>query len=239
MRITLLGGDTLRTACYFTALSRLEHVSLDVILYGPPQGPERENVPEVVFAGLHRAERKLVDGPWLRPRKAIAQSQFLRLGDSSLVGDAETIDAMERINPEVTVFSGLPAELVPATLTDRFQMLHAHPGRLPRFRGSTTIYWSLLEDQTPACSVIILNSKIDQGPIVTIRDFALPKLSHAAIDKYFDPMIRASTLVTALKEGGHRNDLATNDASLGRDYFVIHPVLKALALRSGQWSREQ
>lgn len=138
----------------------------------------------------------------------------------------------------MTVFSGLPVEQVPAALTDRYHMLHAHPGRLPGLMGTTTIYWSLLEDQKSACSAILLNSEIDQGPIVTIRDFALPKPSHAAIDKYFDPMNRASTLVTDLKEGGHRNDLVTNDASLGRDYFVIHPVLKTLALRSGQWSRE-
>lgn len=238
MRVTLVGGDTLRTACYFTALSRRPELKVEVILYGPLQPRDIESIPESIFSELDSVDREFVTGPWLRPRRSRSRSRCLELTESSSIGAADTIAAIELVDPEIIVYSGLPAELVPATVTDRFHVLHAHPGRLPRFRGSTTIYWSLLEDQRPACTVIRLNSRIDQGPILTSRDFDLPQLDAGQIDKYFDPMIRAATLVTALQQHQTGSELTYNDTAQGRDYFVIHPVLKALALGVHNRSRQ-
>ena len=68
----------------------------------------------------------------------------------------------------------------------------------PQYRGSTTLYYSLLEQNKVAASAIIINEGIDTGDIICIKEFDFnfdPKL----IDLIFDPLLRAVVLIYALK----------------------------------------
>ena len=97
------------------------------------------------------------------------------------------------------------------------------------FRGSTTIYWALLQETRPTCSVILLDDYIDQGFIIHDKVCLMPT-SLSDLDGIYDAGVRAEALQEALMM------LANNDLQLreqtesGKDYYVIHPVLKNLVL---------
>ena len=49
--------------------------------------------------------------------------------------------------------------------------MHVHSGKLPEYRGSTTLYYSLLEKNKVAASAIMINEGIDTGDIVYFKEF--------------------------------------------------------------------
>ena len=110
------------------------------------------------------------------------------------------------------------------------KFLHIHAGKLPHYRGSTTIYYSILEANRVAATAIFLNEGIDTGDIICLKEYKLnfdPKL----IDLVFDPLLRADVLVAAIKLLFNKQDFTKKqNISCGEDYFIIHPVLKHLAI---------
>lgn len=77
-------------------------------------------------------------------------------------------------------------------------MIHCHSGKLPNYRGSTTIFYSLINKGTIACSVFKMDKKIDMGKLYYIKNFKRPKNLYKIFNK-FDDYIRASTIVSFLK----------------------------------------
>jgi len=115
-------------------------------------------------------------------------------------------------------------------LSLRKKYIHVHSGKLPQYRGSTTLYYSLLEQNKVAASAIIINEGIDTGDIICIKEFDFnfdPKL----IDLIFDPLLRAVVLIYALKHLSkkYKKSMLQN-ISDGEDYFIIHPLLKHVAI---------
>ena len=108
--------------------------------------------------------------------------------------------------------------------------IHVHCGKLPYYRGSTTIYYSLLETNKVAASAIIINEGIDTGDIICFKEFDFdfdPQL----IDLIFDPLLRAVVLIFALKylSKNYKKPVLQNESD-GEDYFIIHPLLKHLVI---------
>ena len=46
------------------------------------------------------------------------------------------------------------------------EFLNAHMGNVPRYRGMNVIEWAVLEDTKPKVSVMVMNSKIDDGDVI-------------------------------------------------------------------------
>ena len=78
------------------------------------------------------------------------------------------------------------------------KFLHVHPGLLPKFRGSTTIYYSYLLESKIGCSVIILEGGIDEGSIVYEKEYKILD-KEIDFDYLLDPLVRAKTLVEFFK----------------------------------------
>ena len=133
----------------------------------------------------------------------------------------------------LTVFSGFGGEIVTAdTLDAGAPLLHVHSGWLPDYRGSTTIYYSILADRTCGVSAILLGEDIDTGPLVARRRYPLPSPG-LDIDYVYDSAIRADLLadvVTAWQANGGRFADLDRQPCDGTTYYIIHPVLKRLAL---------
>lgn len=111
------------------------------------------------------------------------------------------------------------------------RFLHVHPGIVPYFRGSTTIYYSLLMENQCGATALFLNEKIDGGPVLGTKSFP-PPTDRTTIDLYYDPWIRAQLLVELLREyqlTGCFQEKPQNTGD-GETYFIIHPVLKHLAI---------
>ncbi|MBM3505705.1 MAG: hypothetical protein FJX65_17795 [Alphaproteobacteria bacterium] len=147
------------------------------------------------------------------------------------INHPSTIAALERSGPRVLVYSGLPKVLLrPPVLATGIRFLHVHGGYVPHYRGATAFYFGLLTEGKLGQSAIWLDAGVDTGPLLMRRWYDVtPGLS---VDQVLDPVTRADLLATVLRhfaDTGHFP--AAEDSAEGEKFFIIHPVLKHLALR--------
>ena len=109
--------------------------------------------------------------------------------------------------------------------------IHVHAGILPEYRGSTTVYYSYLQDRMFGATAIFLSEGIDEGEIIVCDTFAVPKEA-VDIDYIYEPYMRSRVLIKAIKK--YLSDGAfisgRQNADGAETYFIIHPVLKHIAM---------
>lgn len=152
---------------------------------------------------------------------------------SESVNSPEIIQTLHDISPKLVVYSGYGGEIVSSELLGlNAPFLHIHGGWLPYYRGSTTIYYSILRERNCSASAILLSNEIDTGPVIARESYPVPPAG-VDVDYVYDSAIRADLLVKVLgdytNQGGWRT-LSPQVTEEGRDYYVIHPVLKHLAM---------
>ncbi len=108
-------------------------------------------------------------------------------------------------------------------------LIHCHSGKLPKFKGSTTIYYSILQNKKIFCSTLILNQKIDNGVILFYKEYPLPK-KITNIDNKYDDEIRAKNLVYALKNI-KKLRRKKNPHKKYLPYYVMHPILRSIVFK--------
>ena len=143
------------------------------------------------------------------------------------INDPEVIAAVRDLPGQDVVYSGPGGAILGHDLLacgKRF--LHAHPGTVPMYRGSTTIYYSMLVEKKIGVSVFVMNENIDGGDLLLQREF--PVVPGADYDYVVDPCVRAVTLLETLQT----QPVPHPQPSGGTNYYVIHPVLKHLAVLS-------
>lgn len=149
------------------------------------------------------------------------------------VNDAEVVARIRALQPACVIYSGFGGQIVgTAALGLGVPFLHSHSGWLPRYRGSTTIYFSMLEARECAASVLVLATEIDAGPVLARRRYPLPP-GGTDVDRVYDAAIRADLLCSVLAETQRLGALPPalrTEHETAQTYFVIHPVLKHVAL---------
>ena len=128
-------------------------------------------------------------------------------------------------NKGINIVSTYPGEIVRNKDILKFQFLHCHPGNLPKFRGSTIIYYTILLKNKICVSLFKIQKEIDSGEIVFKKFFDYPK-KIIDIEKNFDHQIRAKTLISYLKQRKKIKFKKSKKKYL--PYYIIHPVLRAL-----------
>jgi len=122
------------------------------------------------------------------------------------------------------------------------RILHIHPGVVPDVKGSDGLLWSLTVRGCPGASCFFMNSGIDTGDIIAVKEFPTPSfnLSMQSIDwdifynamlYAYDPHLRASLLLDVLQENQDRSDLKTipshsQEPGSGRTFFTMHQKIK-------------
>lgn len=147
---------------------------------------------------------------------------------------SELRQALEDINPEVVIYSGYGGQLVPADLCTQWDFLHVHAGWLPEYRGSTTIYYSWLNEGFCGASAILLEPTIDSGPVLMRKKYAVPGLG-VDPDYVFDNAIRANLLADVLahyQENESWPQRIVQEEVDATTYYKIHPVLKNIIARN-------
>lgn len=142
------------------------------------------------------------------------------------------IDAVAELDQEMLVYSGPGGVILDGDLlTAGPRFLHVHAGKLPDYRGSTTVYYSLLAEDTCGATAFLMNENIDEGPIVARESYPPPE-DPETLDLYYDPWIRARLLVKVLSLYRDEGDLPETPQrpDEGETYFIVHPVLKHLAV---------
>ncbi len=153
--------------------------------------------------------------------------------EAESVNDPNILAAVENADPALVIYSGYGGQLVsPELLSLGPPFLHAHSGWLPEYRGSTTVYYSLLAGEGCGVSVIGMVPAIDQGPIMARRRYPAPPVG-VDIDYFYDSAIRADLMadvVGAWQQDGRPAPIEADGEAA--DYYVVHPLLKHLALLS-------
>ena len=112
-------------------------------------------------------------------------------------------------------------------LLTKKNLIHFHPGRLPLFRGATSIYYSLLRKREICCSTIIMSSKIDGGNVLFCKKFPFPK-KLKDIDRKYDIEIRKICLEHLIKNFNKLRSKPQKSIKI-LHYYLAHPVIRKLA----------
>lgn len=151
------------------------------------------------------------------------------------VNSDECVNYISEAKPSAIIYSGVGGQIVSErTLASAPKFLHMHSGWLPQYRGSTTLYYALLKKELPGVTALFLDRTIDTGPVVAQRHYPMPP-SDIDVDRVYDSAIRADLLVGVLRNyinTGEFVSLFNQHAEEGDTYYVIHPVLKHLAILS-------
>lgn len=160
-----------------------------------------------------------------------AQIQYIAI-ETRDINSMEMEECILHLNQKYIIYSGYGGYILKKHLFETGkQFIHIHAGILPKYRGSTTVYYSLLQEGTIGATAIFLNEGIDEGSIITKETFPMPE-EEVDFDYIFDPHIRASVLLKVidlyLENGALESEM--QKASLSETYYIIHPVLKHLAI---------
>lgn len=227
-KVVLLLAGTARSSAYAQALGVAGIVPDGVILYGGSQVKSvstRELNPEP-FPGIFFPD-VLVD------IKDVVQKfgwSFVTRSSKEL-DDGMLLSALDKLAPDILVYSGYGGQIVPPCILTRTKVLHVHSGWLPEYRGSTTLYHEIIEHQQCAASALYLDERIDTGPVLKRKRYPMPPAG-GDVDYLYDNAIRADLLVQTLIELLQHGDLAPISPQNEEypAYFIIHPLLKHLAL---------
>jgi methionyl-tRNA formyltransferase len=229
--VLLLAGYTARSQAYVQTLIAHDLRPAHALLLGEP--------PLQAAAAAARAEQL---NDLLLPDLGLALNQSLaaaHVPSSALatrdVNAPEVCAAVRALAPRLIIFSGYGGQIVQAPLLELgVPLLHIHSGWLPDYRGSTTVYYSLLEEQRCAASAILLDAQIDTGPVIARKHYPAPPFG-CDVDRRYDTAIRADLLLEVLwryQSSGRLDAEAEQRRDEGNTFYVIHPVLKHLALLS-------
>ena len=151
---------------------------------------------------------------------------------NSDINSEGVIAAISKRSEQVFIFSGYGGVLLKESILDTGKrFLHIHGGYLPDYKGSTTNYYSLIDENAIGASAIFLTKEIDCGPILLRKKFSAP-VDRTLIDHNSDSEARVKVLIECLKKyvnsGDWEYELENNHG--GETFYIIHPVLKHLAI---------
>lgn len=154
--------------------------------------------------------------------------------DVTDINDKAIINNLEKRQESVFIYSGYGGSILKKEILKMKIFLHIHGGYLPKYRGSTTNYYSLLEDEKFSATAIFLNDEIDGGNILMRKFFELPKYPEL-IDHYYDSAARARVLISVLTDYVNTQEwnfeeIADEENKDLNVYYVIHPVIKHIAI---------
>ena len=150
------------------------------------------------------------------------------------INSVEVINIIENRSERYFIFSGYGGVLLKESILDiGKKFLHIHGGYLPDYKGSTTNYYSLINENIIGASAIFLTKKIDCGPIILRKKFSPPS-DRTEIDYNSDSEARAKVLIKCLQNyvnsGSWKYELERNSG--GETFYIIHPILKHIAILS-------
>tara|TARA_R110002012_G_scaffold47399_1_gene124206 strand:- start:13600 stop:14952 length:1353 start_codon:yes stop_codon:yes gene_type:complete len=237
-RVALLAADTMRSRGYAQALVAHGVELGRVVIIKVPDSALRWGQSDMA-PSLDRS----LDGYFL-PDLSIpleetckALSNNVLIFETGSVNSAETIAALQKEAFDFTIYSGFGGELVNREVLERCPpLLHMHAGWLPEYRGSTTTFYSWLREGVCGVSAIFLSAEIDEGPILDRKRYPPPPPGMDS-DYLHDAVLRSDLLLAVmahLARTGALPKCMSQESDEGKTYYIIHPVLKHLAILSGK-----
>ena len=155
---------------------------------------------------------------------------------TKMINSLQVVNYIKKLKEKlfiVSLYAGAIGIIKNKMLLQKKLFLHSHPGKLPYYKGSTTIYYSLIKEKKIFCDTFFLNKKIDDGQIIVSKKYSIPK-KIIKIDKEYDAKIRALNLIQAIKLLRDKKikfkKIKKKKNNTSSYYYIIHPVLRFLAL---------
>ena len=221
-KVAMVAADTTRTKYYLRELIRNKFFPTYVLLL--------LNYNEKLLPGQDssESERELVE---LLKNAGIEYE----ISPNSDINSNEVLTIISNRVEPVFIFSGFGGVLLgDDILSIGKKFLHIHGGYLPDYKGSTTNYYSLINENTIGASSMFLTKEIDCGPVLLRKKFSPPE-NRTEIDHIYDSEARAKVLIETLEyyvESGSFNFELENNKG-GETFYIIHPVLKHLSILQG------
>ena len=165
-----------------------------------------------------------VDVPTYCRSRGIA---FLETGP---LDSADAVALVKAVGPDLGIHAG--AGLLRRPLIDAFRLgvLNAHMGVLPGYRGMNVAEWAALEGAPVGCTVHLIDSGIDTGPILATQGVDIAGCGSIAALR--DAVDRAQlTLLGDIVEsivGGRMPEPLAPAGAPGPQYFQMHQDLVAI-----------
>ena len=131
---------------------------------------------------------------FIKKKKLTEFSIFLRTDN---VNSDILVKKIKIYKSKINIISTYPGEIIKNLSLLKYKLLHCHPGNLPMFKGSTTIYYTIILNKRICVTLFEISKKIDSGKILYKKYFNIPK-KLISIEKDFDNKIRALTFVDYL-----------------------------------------
>jgi methionyl-tRNA formyltransferase len=169
-------------------------------------------------------EEPPVDVPTYCRSRGIA---FLETGP---LDSADAVALIKALAPDLGIHAG--AGLLRRPLIDAFRLgvLNAHMGLLPAYRGMNVAEWAALEGAPVGCTVHLIDSGIDTGPILATQEVDIAGCGSIAALR--DAVDRAQLallcgIVESIVSGRMPEPLPAAEL-LGPQYFQVHQDLAAI-----------
>ena len=231
-KLVFLAADTPRSNAYAQALSNAR-INVSAVALVSPQVQRWGQACSIVQNNAKPIDYFVPDLTLPLVDVCSSISQHVKIFRVSSINDPLIVTWLKDQAADLVVFSGFGGELVTRHVLEAgAPLLHMHAGWLPDYRGSTTIYYSLLRENNVGVSAIILTESIDKGPVLARKKYRVPP-ANMDIDYYYDSIVRADLLVTVLGDyikTGCFVDVFDQSIYEGNTYYIIHPLLKHLVL---------
>jgi methionyl-tRNA formyltransferase len=240
--IAMIAGETNRSQAYLQALVQKGYLPGFVLLMvnrskNHLPGQQDGTIPDASGSQSKALQNGLFDvqfnsGESLQETLTRSGIGFAEIESTDINSDA-VFEAITGRPESVFIYSGYGGGILrKRILRCGRRFLHVHGGYLPDYKGSTTNYYSLLQEGFCGASSLWLEQKIDSGPILLRRKVAAPA-DRNKIDYDFDSLLRAQVLIDTIDNyltHNHGWDFGVGTSAGGETYFIMHPLLRHIAV---------
>lgn len=236
----MIAAETSRSRAYLQAMARHDLLPSFVILMDNATGPalpgqQRNASPRLETETADEWSEASFD-PSIPVRELLERFRIpYAVVDNQNINDPAVIEAIVARPEPVFVYSGFGGAILrQAVFATGKRFLHVHGGYLPDYKGSTTNYYSILDQNLMGASALFLSEVIDSGTVLLRRAFTPPR-HREGIDHVYDSAARCKVLVDTLRHHVSTGEwpVALPENAEGETYYIIHPVLKHIAILGG------
>ena len=170
---------------------------------------------------------KITDNKILKSLEKYPYKDNLFLIKSNDINNKTIEKELLKIKSKYILFSGYNAEILKNKKILKKNIIHCHPGLLPKYRGSTVFYYSMLEMNRIDVSVFKMTKNIDEGRILFTKGYSFPK-NKIDLENDFDHIIRAKTLVSFIQS--KKNKFKKLKSKFDSFYYIAHPIIRSIIL---------
>ncbi len=158
------------------------------------------------------------------------RSHGIAVLETGPLDSADAIAQIKALDPDLGIHSG--AGMLRRPLIDAFRLgvLNAHMGVLPTYRGMNVAEWAALEGAPVGCTVHLIDSGIDTGPILATREVDIAGCGSVAALRGAVDRAQLALLgdVVASIVGGRMPEPLAPAGAPGPQYFQMHQDLVAI-----------